>query len=111
MEDIFAKLGIKLSHLIIGFLAGGVGLVFNKKPSSKRAKIKIYVIIVSGAILTGFVTPVILLWQTWLTGAEHGVAFLIGIFGMGVIEATLSFLKVFRENPMESINKMKDYKR
>lgn len=108
MEDMLLKYGIKAGHLITGLVAGVMGLLFNKRPQTLRAKIRSYFVVLSGALMTGYITPLILLKWKWLIGAEYSVAFVVGLFGMGVVETGFIIVKKLKENPLEVINNIID---
>ena len=100
MEDMLLKIGIKAGHLITGLIAGLMGLLFNKKPQNFRQKVKSYLIVVSGAIATGFITPLILVKWDWLMDAEYSVAFVVGLFGMGIIESLFVLVSKIQQDPI-----------
>ena len=106
MEDFLFKTGVKISHFIVGFLAGIITLIFNKRLFTLKDRIRAFVVIASGAIVTAFVTPLMIVWQPFLQPAEHGIAFLIGLFGMGTIQSLLSFLVAFTNDPKGTISSM-----
>lgn len=108
MEDILLKLGLKAGHLITGLIAGIMGLVFNNRPRSFRQKIRSYFVVVSGAILTGYLTPLVLLKWTFLNGAEYSIAFVVGLFGMGLVESIFVLLNKLKDNPIEVGKALKD---
>lgn len=110
MEDIFGKLGLKLAHILTGLLGGAVALIFGKTRPSLKEKIRAVFIVLAGSIVTGYVTPMVLLWKPTLIGVEHGIAFLIGIFGMGVVEGLLTWLSKFRKSPVQAIKDIKNLK-
>ena len=108
MEDMLAKLGLKGAHLITGLIAGIMGLIFNKKPVSKKEKIKAYAVVLGGAILTGFLTPLVLLKWEWLLGAEYSVAFVVGLFGMGILETIFNLIGRLKVDPVAVLKSLKD---
>ena len=101
MEDILAKMGLKGVHILTGLIAGMMGLLFNNKPRNFRQKIRSYIVVVSGAILTGYVTPLVLIYFHILNGAEYSVAFIVGLFGMGLIEGLFALLNKLKNDPIE----------
>lgn len=110
MEDLLAKFGIKLAHVITGLIAGSMGLLFNKKVLTRREKIRAYIIVVCGAILTGYLTPLLLVWAEWLQEAEYAVAFLVGLFGMGILEIIFDLIEGAKTNPTKIIELYKKWK-
>ena len=87
MEDFFAKIGVKIPHIITGLIAGAIGTLFNARPRTRVEKIKAYLIIASGAVVTAYITPLIVAWKPFFAEVEYSVAFMVGIFGMGILEA------------------------
>ena len=108
MEDLLAKIGLKGAHLLTGLIAGVMGLVFNKRLTTIREKIRAYTIVLSGAILTGYITPLVLLKWEFLIGAEYSVAFVVGLFGMGLIEAIFNFIGRLKADPLGVGKAIKD---
>jgi len=108
MEDILLKLGLKAGHLITGLIAGIMGFVFNNKPTNFKEKIKSYFVVLSGAILTGYLTPLVLLKWELLNSAEYSVAFVVGLFGMGLVESVFVLINKLKENPVEVGRKLRD---
>lgn len=101
MEDMLLKFGIKAGHLITGLVAGLMGLLFNKRPQNFRQKIRSYLVVLSGAVTTGFITPLVLVKWDWLYDAEYSVAFILGLFGMGIIESLFVLVIKLKESPLE----------
>lgn len=110
MEEYLMKAGIKLSHFVVGLLAGIITLIFNKRLFTLRDKVRAFFVVASGAIVTAFLTPLIIVWQPFLLPAEHGIAFLIGLFGMGVIQSLLSFLTDFSKDPKGTLSSLFSFK-
>lgn len=108
MEDILAKLGLKGIHLITGLIAGIMGLLFNKRPQTVRENIRSYMVVLFGAILTGYITPLVLLKFDFLLSAEYSVAFVVGLFGMGVIEGGFKIIESLKKDPLGVISSIKD---
>lgn len=101
MEDMLLKFGVKMGYLITGLIAGVMGLMFNKRPNTIKEKMRSYVVVLFGAVLTGYLTPLVLLNWKWLQEAEYSVAFVVGLFGMGIIETGFIVIKKVKENPLE----------
>ena len=109
MEDLFAKVGLKSVHLFAGMVGGVFVVYFGKRPTSLREKIRAFFTVILSAISTGYLTPLVLVWQPSWESGEHGIAFLIGLFGMGVIHGILNFIqKNFVQDPAGAIKKIKD---
>ena len=107
MEEMLAKLGLKSAHLITGLLGGAVGLIFGKKKTTLMGKLRSIGIVIVGAIVTGYVTPVILIAKPHWENTEHSIGFLVGIFGMGIIEGFMNLVKSFKKNPISTIKSIK----
>lgn len=104
MDEILAKMGLKMGHLATGLIAGLMGFMFNKKPSNISEKIRSWVVVFSGAILTGYITPLVLLKWDFLESAEYSVAFVVGLFGMGIVESIFILINT-KKNDLPAIIK------
>ncbi len=104
MEEILTKIGLKLGHVIIGLLGGAIALVFGHKRPTFRGKVRAVFIVILGAIATGFITPAILTLHPLWVNLEHAIAFVVGIFGMGLIEALLNLVTKFKDSPINTIS-------
>ena len=102
------KFGLKTGHLVTGLIAGLMGLLFNKKPQNTRQKFRSYLIVLSGAIATGFLTPLALAKWRWLYDVEYSAAFVIGLFGMGIIESLFVLIIKLKNDPVEVGKAIKD---
>ena len=107
MDELKMKLGIKLGYVITGLLGGLMSLMFNKRPKTRMEKIKSYTIVVLGALLTGYITPLILLKWSAFQNVEYSIAFIVGLFGMGITEAIFVLIQKLKENPIETIKSIK----
>lgn len=107
MEDFFAKMGVKIPHIITGLIAGAIGTLFNARPRTQWEKIRSYCIIASGAIVTAFVTPLIVAWKPFFADVEYSVAFIVGIFGMGILEGIYKIVQRFNTSPLELLETLK----
>lgn len=106
--EFWTKIGLKGGHVMTGLIAGIMGFLFNKKPSTITEKIRSYLVVLSGAVLTGFLTPLVLLKWDLLSDAEYSVAFVVGLFGMGIIESLFVLVNKLKENPLDIMKKIKD---
>ena len=107
MEDFFAKMGVKIPHIITGLIAGAIGALFNERPRTRWEKIRSYCIIASGSVVTAFVTPLIVAWKPFFADVEYSVAFIVGIFGMGILEGMYKVVKRFNSSPFEVMEAFK----
>ena len=109
MEEILVKLGLSASHLVTGLIAGIVGLIFGKRSTETiRDKVKVFTVIVSGAVVTGCTTPLLFIWKPQWEVAEHSIAFMVGLLGMGIIEGFLNVVTKFKTKPVETIKEVKN---
>lgn len=106
--DLLVKGGLKSGHFIFGFIAGAVGLLFSQKPRNNTDRLKMFLIFVAGTISTGMLTPIVVLKWEWLSTVEYSVAFVIGLFGMGLIEAVFKILKSLKNNPLAVLKSLKE---
>lgn len=100
MEDILMKFGVKTGHFITGLIAGIMGLLFNKRPQNFRQKVRSYFVVLSGAVLTAYLTPLVLLKWQFLNEAEYSVAFVVGLFGMGIVESIFMLIVKLKNDPV-----------
>lgn len=107
MEEMLAKLGLKSAHLITGLLGGAVGLIFGKQKNTLKGRLRSVGVVVIGAVVTGYVTPLILQWKPGWENTEYSIAFLVGIFGMGIIEGFMNLVTSFKKNPISTIKQIK----
>ena len=109
MEDIFAKVGLKSVHLFAGMIGGVFVIYFGKRPTSVAERIRAFFTVILSAISTAYLTPLIILYKPNWESGEHGIAFLIGLFGMGIIHGLVNFInKNFINDPMGTIKKIRD---
>lgn len=97
----------KIGHAITGILAGAISLLFNKYPRTRVEKFRAFFIVAGGAVTTAFLTPLLLAYFKWMENAEYGVAFILGLFGMGVLEGIYKVVQAFVVNPIETLEKIK----
>jgi len=109
MEDYLIKFGIKTGHLITGLIAGAMSLVFSQRPRNLREKVRSYFIVIFGSLATAYITPVIVLKWIWLQSVDYSVAFVVGLFGMGLIESIFALLYKFKNNPLAVGKAIKDF--
>ena len=106
-----AKLGLKGVYLLTGLVGSSIALLYGAKIMTWRDKLKAIVFVISGSVVTGFVTPLIILWQPNWVGAEYSIAFVIGIFGMSIIRDIFSFIYDFGKNPLEYLRMLRGGKK
>ena len=101
MEEMLAKLGLKGVYLLTGLAGGAIALLYGGKIMTWKDKLKAVLFVIAGSVVTGFVTPLVIMWHPSWVGAEYSVAFIVGIFGMSVIRAIFVFIYDFSKNPIE----------
>lgn len=101
--DFFAKLFTKAPLIIAGLIGGALAVLLGKKRSTIREKFFAIVIVLLSTFVTWYVTPIILLWLPTLETVEHSVGFVVGIFGIGIIEGLLNLVKKFTLNPLQTL--------
>ncbi len=101
MEEMLAKIGLKGAYLLTGLVGSSIALLYGRKIKTWRDKLKAVVFVLAGSVVTGFVTPLIIVWKPDWIGAEHSIAFVIGIFGMSIIRDIFNFIYDFGKNPLE----------
>ena len=106
--DLLVKSGLKGGHFLFGFIAGVVGLMFSQKPNSWRGRLRMFFIFIAGTLTTGMLTPLVLLKWQWLYTAEYSVAFVIGLFGMGLVEAGFRIITKLKQNPLSVLKSLRE---
>lgn len=105
MEEYLIKFGLKTGHFISGFVAGIVGIIFNKDDT--RSKFRKWSIVCFGAICTGYLTPLVIKKWDWLLDVEYSVAFVVGLFGMGLIESVFVIINKLKNDPLSVIERLR----
>lgn len=109
MEEILVKYGLKSAHLITGLIGGAVSLFFGKRKAvTMRDKLKSVMFVIVGAVVTGYSTPIILKANPSWSDNEHGIAFVIGLFGMGIVEGAFTVVNEYKKHPLDIIKKIRD---
>lgn len=111
MEEILAKLGLKGVHLLTGLIGSSIALLYGKRIRTWKDKLKAIIIVLSGATVTGYLTPLILIYKPEWVGAEYSIAFIVGIFGMSIIKDVFNFIYDFGRNPLEYLKMLRGGKR
>jgi len=95
MENFLAKVGLKAPYLIAGVFGGIFLVYFGGRPKTIREKIKAITTVILSAISTGYLTPLVISCAPDLIRGEYGIAFIIGLFGMGLIHGFLNMINDF----------------
>lgn len=106
--DLLSKFGLKLIHIIPALIGGIIAVLFGRKNRTTKEWFQSVFVIVIGSVATGYITPIILAWQPQWESVEHSIGFVVGIFGMGVIEGLLNIVKKFIMNPLATLKEAKD---
>ncbi len=111
MEEMLAKLGLKGVYLLTGLVGSSIALLYGGKIMTWKDKLKAVVFVLAGSVVTGFVTPLVIMWQPGWAGAEYSIAFVVGIFGMSIIRDIFSFIYDFGRNPLEYLRMLRGGKK
>tara|TARA_R110002012_G_scaffold263606_1_gene446760 strand:- start:472 stop:813 length:342 start_codon:yes stop_codon:yes gene_type:complete len=111
MEEMLAKVGLKGVHIITGLIGGSIGLFFGKTLKTVRDKVKAFFVVLAGSVVTGYITPLIMIWFPNWESAEYSIAFFMGLMGMGVVEGLVSLVTKFKTKPVETIKEIKEIAR
>lgn len=87
IEQIAAALGIKKSSVIAPAAVGALVAAI------RASHLKVWQRVVTflcGFGMATYLTHPVLAWFKWEDGFEHGVAFVLGLFGMTIVEALLT---------------------
>lgn len=105
MDDIFIKGGLRFAHFLIGLVGAGLVVVIGGQTNewTLRKVINSLLIMIGGATVTMFGTPIIVHLIHW-DGLEYSVAFFIGILGMGITKGLLQIVVDFSKNPYKIVD-------
>ena len=106
MESFLAKVGLKAPYLIAGVFGGIFLVYFGGRPKTVREKIKAIITVILSAVATGYLTPLVISVSPDLVTGEYGLAFIIGLFGMGLIHGLLNFINDFIKDWSNTLNKL-----
>lgn len=96
LVGLWASLKLKTGVLLAG-LAGGVLSVFHEKESISWWHA--WVMLLTGALTAGFITPLAGRWLGLGEGLENSVGFVIGLTSMRLIELLLNIIEALSKNP------------
>lgn len=100
---------IKTPLLIIGAIGGAMSVLFGaNKPTDFRGYIKASLFVFAGAVITNFLTPLSIHLMPSLDGLEYSIAFIVGLFGVGVVKALFSVVTMLSTDFFGTIKKIKD---
>lgn len=103
MEGIF-----KIPLLVVGAIGGALGIVFGQqKPRTFKEWMKAVVFVCSGAIITNFLTPLVLHLFPDLLNLEYSVALIVGLFGIGIVMSLFNILNMLKDDVFGTIDKIK----
>lgn len=90
---------IKTPLLIIGAIGGALSVLFGTdKPRTVKEYLKATLFVLAGAIITNFLTPLIIHLMPSLDGLEHAIAFVFGLFGIGVVKALFNLIELLQND-------------
>lgn len=99
----------KVPYLVVGSIGGAVSIMLGEnKPKTLREYFKSTALVLSGAVITNFLTPFSIKLLPILEGVEHGAGLVIGLFGIGVVSALLKVTKDLRTDFWGTLKKAKD---
>lgn len=87
LEHIATALGIKKSGVIAPALIGALVAAIRASHLKPWERVTTFLV---GFGMATYLTHPVLTWFKWEDGYEHGVAFVLGLFGMTVVEAILT---------------------
>ncbi|QQV90424.1 hypothetical protein Harreka1_17 [Olleya phage Harreka_1] len=100
---------VKLPLIIIGAIGGALSVLFGEnKPRTLREYLKATSFVFAGAIVTNFLTPLAMHFIPSLVGLESAVAFIVGLFGVGVVKALFNVVKMLTTDFFGTIKKFKE---
>lgn len=100
---------IKIPLLVIGAIGGAMSVIFgDKKPKTVGEYIKASSFVLAGAIVTNFLTPLAIHLMPSLNGLESAVAFIVGLFGVGVVKALFNVVKMLTTDFFGTVRKFKE---
>lgn len=103
MEGLF-----KIPLLIVGAIGGGLGILFGQdKPKTPREWIKASIFVGAGAVITNFLTPLVLHWFPSFINLEYSIALIVGLFGIGIVKALFNVVKMLNTDFFGTIDKIK----
>lgn len=89
-------LGVKAVTAAAGFL-GAVASLSAIKPLSRA---QAFLSVLTGAIMAGYLTPVVAHYMSLTAELQNGVAFVLGLTSMHSIPGLLRLGEMFRNDPM-----------
>ena len=87
--------GLKTGTLLAGFLGVVVSLRFIQGLSIVQSVLSV----VTGAVVTGYIAPIIQLKLDLSAPMEHGLGFLLGLTAMNTVPGIVKLSDKFKEDP------------
>lgn len=104
MESLF-----KVPYLAVGAIGGAISIIFGEnKPKTLRQWIKSTSFVLSGAIITNFVTPLIMHLMPKFADFEYSIAFIFGLLGIGIVKAIFNVIKKLNNDPFGTLKDIKN---
>ncbi len=100
---------LKAPLLVIGGLASAIALfISGKKPKTTKDYIHLFLLTISGAFITNFLTPLVIKLYPVFENNEPSIGFIVGLLGIYVVVVVLNILKRLIENPIETIKSIRN---
>jgi hypothetical protein len=87
--------GVKLAYLIAGFAGGVVSLTYVRPLNKWQGCLAI----ITGALGSNYLTPMLMHYAKFDTPLEHGSAFIIGLCAMNIIPGIIFLSEKWKKDP------------
>lgn len=99
----------KVPLLAVGAIGGAISMLFgDKKPQTIREWSKSAVFVLAGAVITNFITPLLLHWFPSINEFEYSIAFVFGLLGIGIVKAIFNVVKQLNTDFFGTIKNIKN---
>lgn len=99
----------KTPLLIVGAIGSSLTVLSgDKKPKTFKEYLKVTGLILSGSIITNFLTPLLIHYVPSLQNLEASAGLVVGLFGIGVIGAILKVITKLNTDFFGTIKSFKD---
>lgn len=88
-------LGVKLASLVAGFAGGVVSLSYIQQ----LTKLQALLAVMTGALVSGYCTPVVTHYLGLSFPLENGVAFFVGLTAMNIVPGMMKLSERWRDDP------------
>jgi len=97
-------LGLKLATVVAGFIGGVVSLSMIRDLTPLKA----FGTVLGGTACAAYLTPIALHYTGLAGGAEHALAFFLGVCGMNGVAGVFKVSERFRAKPIETVMQLKN---